>query len=210
MCRTGGRSYRFEIPISYEDVYQHYNKPYYVVGISTQGTANSVLGYSGNFRFPSIPDTHVVGFMDNFDPATSKITGWACQTGLVAPIDVQLYLGGPRGSAEGRFIKNVVSDKSSEVAVSKTCGTQGRNYRFEIPITDLEAKKYQTDTIYLYGISMKGTPDMELTNSGTANLPDVSDILSFAIRGNAILNKIHKTIEMQLMVAPDEAMTATT
>lgn len=123
------------------------------------------LGQARNLR-----SSGVIGIIDGI--SNSAILGWACQEGNPQSIDIHVYVGGPAG--QGTILKGFTANLSSERAVARACGTFGRNYRFEVPITAEEAMKHAEESIYIHGISSRGNRNNLLVRSGEFKIPQLT------------------------------------
>nr|WP_251006411.1 RHS repeat-associated core domain-containing protein [Stenotrophomonas sp. ISL-67] len=113
------------------------------------------------------PPSRIVG---NIDAVTSsgEINGWACSTGISAPIDVHVYGGGPFGV--GTILATGKADQSSEPAVATACGAAG-NHRFSIPLSNEVRRQRAGQSIHVHGISPVGQPNSTIAGSGSFVVP---------------------------------------
>jgi YD repeat-containing protein len=116
-------------------------------------------------------NSQVVGTIDGVFNlgGTYTITGWACTTGVVAPIKVDLYVGGPAGS--GTAINRYDTNLTSEPAVGVGCKAAGTAYRFSIPIANATRSNFPGAAIYIHGISPFGNGNPLLDHSGSFTIP---------------------------------------
>lgn len=116
-------------------------------------------------------DTHIIGNIDGVVESGGSywLSGWACSTGVEAPIAVHLYAGGPAGTGAyvGAYTANVVS----EPAVAASCQTQGPGYRYYIPITTAMREQHGGRAIYMHGISPAGFGNLLTSDSGVYTIP---------------------------------------
>jgi hypothetical protein len=115
----------------------------------------------------------VVGTIDGIFPSNGSydVNGWACLSGSPQSIQVTLFMGGPAGTGT-RIGDRTLAKKSSEPAVAAACNSTGTNYRFSMPLSAAEAKKFAGQKIYMHGISPSGgTANKLLGNSGNFIVP---------------------------------------
>ncbi len=113
------------------------------------------------------PPSKIVG---NIDAVTSsgEINGWACSTGISAPIDVHVYGGGPFGV--GTILATGRADQVSEPAVGTACGAAG-NHRFSIQLSNEVRRQRAGQAIHVHGISPVGQPNSTIAGSGSFVVP---------------------------------------
>ncbi|MBK0018753.1 chitinase N-terminal domain-containing protein [Kosakonia sp. S42] len=112
----------------------------------------------------------ILGHIDAVSGGTdTAITGWACASGLVPPIDVHVYVGGPGGA--GTMLGGWTANVASEAAVQTACHSSGTRHRFSIPLSDDNRTRYSGQPIYVYGISSTGGDNLPLSGSGTWTVP---------------------------------------
>ncbi|MEG3768533.1 RHS repeat domain-containing protein [Alteromonas sp. 14N.309.X.WAT.G.H12] len=174
-CSNSYYKNRFSYIMPLADVYKNRGKPIYAHGISTIGSGNSLLNNSGNYRVPNIPSTIVKGYIDALIKSGSDyyVKGWACQSNYKTPIDVHVYLGGKAGSGGSK----VVSDKANlatGVGVANACKTTAKTYGFNIKIPASKVEEFAGKAIYVHGISLVGTPNSSIGQSGKFILPKTS------------------------------------
>lgn len=110
----------------------------------------------------------VIGHIDGVS-ASGGVTGWACQVGHAASIQVHIYAGGPAGSGAG--LGSIAANRASEAAVAQRCGTSGTAYRFAYPLSVAVRKQYANKKIYVHGISPTGGSNLTIQNSGLYGVP---------------------------------------
>lgn len=164
-CGTNGKKYAFKIPLSNESKLKFAGKTLYVHGLSPFKLENSLIGQSGKFKMPD-GDTRVIkGNIDGLSNDKKSVWGWACAYSSTQPVDVHMYVVSAKG------VRNMVgatkANLASEAGVSNACGTKGKTYRFNIPISDAVRAKYANEAIYIYGISPFKLANNALGKSGT-------------------------------------------
>lgn len=133
--------------------------------------APGVPGYSGP-RPPAPRPGGIIGFVDGIQ--SGNIFGWACQKYVSKSIDVHLYVDNAAGRPGAKIVKAVRADRAAEPAVSRSCGTSFRAYRYSIRLSAHELKKYQGLKIYVHGIRVSGSgPNSLLSKSGHFSIPSV-------------------------------------
>ena len=98
-----------------------------------------------------------------------ELVGWACDSAVSRSISVHIYLGGPAG--RGRLLRAAVANVRNEAAVNTACETSGSRHRFVVPLTAAQLQVHAGRSIYAYGISTRGGPNLALTNSGRDRIP---------------------------------------
>jgi YD repeat-containing protein len=115
-------------------------------------------------------NSEVIGAIDGVSTTPAlTVDGWACSTGIVSSISVELFVGGPSG--QGTRIAAVTASQPSESAIAAQCQTNGTAYRFSIPLDTATRDQYGGKTIYMYGDSPVGNGNNALSGSGTYNIP---------------------------------------
>lgn len=116
-------------------------------------------------------DSEVIGSINGISTdATPLLTGWACSTGISAPISVEVFVGGPSGGG-GTRIATVTANQVSGSAGASACHTQGTSYGFSIPLDTAIRAQYGGQPIYVYGDSPVGNANNELQGSGMYSVP---------------------------------------
>jgi YD repeat-containing protein len=115
-------------------------------------------------------NSSVTGTIDSFvDGANASLGGWACSTGLTTSLDVRLYAGGPAGT--GTSVGVYHANIASEPAIQVPCHAAGSKYRFSITFAEADRIAFAGKPLYVYGISVTGGADVQLTGSGTHSMP---------------------------------------
>jgi YD repeat-containing protein len=115
-------------------------------------------------------NSSVTGTIDSFvDGANASLGGWTCSTGLTTSLDVRLYAGGPAGT--GTSVGVYHANLASEPAIQVPCHAAGSNYRFSISFAEADRIAFAGKPLYVYGLSVTGGADVQLTGSGTHNMP---------------------------------------
>jgi hypothetical protein len=149
VCSNEGSNYRFEIPLSFEDIRDHEGKAIYIYGDSTNGAPDSLVGNSGTHSMPRLIDiSHGIGNIEGvtFNGNNYEIRGWACHTYYESPVLVfaQFYSGNRK---EVFITPDFVADDDSDDNIASLCLTEGRNYGFTIPLTSEDLTKYSSKII---------------------------------------------------------------
>lgn len=103
--------------------------------------------------------------------ANGYIRGWACSSGISAPIDVHVYLGAAAGSAGAVMVGGYRAGDASEPGVAAACGTTGSTFRFNIPIQPTWKRDYASKRVYVHGISPVGAANLAIPGSGSHLIP---------------------------------------
>ena len=110
----------------------------------------------------------VVGVIDYVQSNT--VSGWACASRSPYPIAVHLYVGGSAGV--GTVIGGYTANVASELAVASVCGSFGRAYRFQIPLSLATRQTHVGKKIYIHAIQPTGaSPNYLINNSGVFSVP---------------------------------------
>ena len=109
----------------------------------------------------------ITGAIDSV--TATSINGWACSTGVEAPVDVHVYAGGAAGS--GTFAASARADRAGDAGIASACGTQGNAHRFQVPITTAMVTAHANKTVYVHGISPVGAANSVIAQSGVYRLP---------------------------------------
>lgn len=101
-------------------------------------------------------------------PGAQSIQGWACESGNAAPLRVQLFTGGARGT--GQLYSGFSAEESpGDSSVSHACGTT-TGHRFIIDINgDLLSRAGQR--VYVSAFAPNGGPVYEVEGSGAFTIP---------------------------------------
>lgn len=134
--------------------------------------ACNVTGCSPWSSSATVYVTQIAGNIDGIPidgSGDASMVGWACSTGLVQSINVDIYVGGPYGTgvAIGRYTAN----QSSEPAVASACSVSSGSYRYNIPLSTTVRSQYAGQAIYIYGISPVGAANLLINNSGSFTVP---------------------------------------
>jgi YD repeat-containing protein len=157
--------------------------------------------------------SYVKGHIDTVgtDYENFSIRGWACQTGENVSINTHIYLNGPAGT--GSIYRSLMASNNSEQAVANACSNSHRKNRFSLTVPLADVYKHRGKSIYIHGISSKGTGNKLLSKSGNYKFPDVPtskvrgyiDSLSksgsdYYVRGWACQKYYKKPIDVHLYV----------
>jgi YD repeat-containing protein len=172
-CQSQGTAYRFKMPISPSMRQTHGGKSVYAHGLSLIG-GRAPLDNSGTLTIPTAP---VVGQIEgiSYDGAGNYyLNGWACSVGVVQPIDVQLYVGGPADTGSNVVTVKAGNSSSNAAHVVNACQTNQTARSFKIWL-DPGFRTYQAGKpLYLYGLSPVGTQhDGLMAGSGSYTVPGV-------------------------------------
>ncbi len=119
----------------------------------------------------------IIGNVDGLTADASgneTLTGWACSTGLLNSVGVEVFAGGPSGGG-GTHLVTATANQSSGSTVASACGTSGTNYRFAIPMTASMRSSYGGQKLYVQGDSPVGNANNALSGSGSFTLPPMPD-----------------------------------
>ncbi|URV27507.1 hypothetical protein [Burkholderia gladioli] len=114
----------------------------------------------GLFCGSALAAGQVIGGVDGFGRDASGnpvLSGWTCQVGNPAPIQVDLYLNqpySPQAGAAGFFAGRFAANQPSEPAIASQCGTGGANYRFSITLAS--SQYLAGSSVFAYGILPTG------------------------------------------------------
>ncbi|OFZ81459.1 MAG: hypothetical protein A2603_07120 [Bdellovibrionales bacterium RIFOXYD1_FULL_55_31] len=103
---------------------------------------------------------------------TISVQGWACETLNPNPIDIHFYLGG--GYPEGTMVAYTAADQVSEDLISWFCNSSGTAYRFNYALPRSLRAQFANQKIYIHGISPTGQGNPIILNSGTFQVPPMS------------------------------------
>lgn len=118
---------------------------------------------------PPLPRGPVIGVADGFSGDGNTFSGWACDKHMAKSVDVHFYLDARAGlGGIGPLVKT--ANLPREAAVGLACGTSGVPHGWSVDVTPYRAA-YAGRTIYVYGISVSGGPNLELVNSGMFTIP---------------------------------------
>ncbi|WP_363796440.1 RHS repeat-associated core domain-containing protein [Lysobacter firmicutimachus] len=117
------------------------------------------------------PQPVITGNIDGFTADGSALLGWACATTYQAPVNVQMYVGGPAGATGSALIGTYPANQASEAGVAVACKVDGGNYRFAIPISNELRSQYAGRLVYVYGVSPVGGENLAVAASGRFGVP---------------------------------------
>lgn len=118
----------------------------------------------------------ITGYIDDVKTANgeSLVTGWACDYGQSAQIDLHMYVGASAGNPDSKLIATSLANLTSESAVAFACGDPSmKGHRFAFKISSDLVNQNNGKKIYIHGISKSGKDNLTIAKSG-----------SFAIGGN--------------------------
>jgi hypothetical protein len=119
----------------------------------------------------------VVGNIDgiSYDGGQAYLSGWACQQGNPASIDVHIYADrSAYDKAPGTFVTAGKAELESEPAVSQACqDPKGGKHRFKIALSNQRLKSYRQRKLYAHGIAIAGNVEnAAIGGSGSKRFPE--------------------------------------
>lgn len=117
------------------------------------------------------PPSQIVGSIDSVSTG-GVIDGWACSTGIEAPVEIHVYTGGPYAGG-GALLTTALAGNANEQAVAEACRAGG-GHRFSIQLTHDQRRERARQSIHVHGISPVGQPNLVIGNSGAFQVPDVA------------------------------------
>ncbi|MCP3865701.1 hypothetical protein [Marisediminitalea sp.] len=171
-CSNNLYKNRFKYKMPLLHVYQNRGRTIYIHGISSIGSGNKLLTNSGKYKVPNIPTSKVLGYIDVLSKSGSDyyISGWACQKYFKTSINVHVYAGGAAGQG-GTMIASGSANLASGSGIATECGTSGTKYKFNIKLPSEKVQQHAQKALYVHGISLVGTGNLTIANSGTFKLP---------------------------------------
>jgi RHS repeat-associated protein len=146
-----------------------------VTDITEAGSRFRVIGYGQVLASVDVvgrrPQPVITGNIDGLTSDGGALIGWACATAHDAPIDVQMYVGGPAGAAGSVLIGIYPANQASEASVATACKVDSNNHRFAIPISNELRAQYSGRLIYVYGVSPVGAANLAVNASGRYGVP---------------------------------------
>ena len=119
------------------------------------------------------PDNRIHGWIDVVSSANDQVTiaGWSCTAGVEQSVWVHVYAGGPAGS--GQWVTAALANGWSEPAVAADCNVSSGAYRYHIVVPFGPEQMMQMGglKVYVHGISLVGSENLLLGNSGAFSLP---------------------------------------
>ena len=134
----------------------------------TVGAAVGVLGLQ--LAYAAGPVTGVIDSVQ-FQGDQYYVSGWACQEGQRASIDVHIYANHPAGN--GTFVTAGTANLPNEPAVDHEChDANGGKHRFRIALPNQLMRSFQQKRLYAHGIGIVGNVENALlAGSGNFKLP---------------------------------------
>ena len=129
----------------------------------------------GNMQHPPqaepAADGRVVGYIDGVSAhgAEAHVSGWACHEGWAGSIQVHVYAGGRAGI--GQLLGSAAANQPSENAVAAACGSQGQAHRFDFQLTADQRRQYESQAIFVHGISPVDNENVLVERSGSFVIP---------------------------------------
>ena len=171
-CQTNGSAYRFNLPITLAHRQQLGGRKISVYGLSPLGDAHHrPLTGSGAHAIRSAPVIGDIGGVTRDADWNYYLEGWACSTGVAAPISVHVYAGAPAGS--GTFVSEAQATAASGPDISAACQSHGSTYSFRIPLDVNTRVAHGNKPIYVHGLSPAGGEHRVLDRSGTFTFPPI-------------------------------------
>jgi cell migration-inducing and hyaluronan-binding protein len=121
---------------------------------------------------PARAEAAITGWIGSVEKGAGShlITGWACDSGVVASVEVHVYARSSTGTST--FITAATANVANEPAVNTACGTpSGTAHRFRIPLSNQVVASHGGQALYVYGISRSGGPNSALGGSGSFTVP---------------------------------------
>jgi hypothetical protein len=119
----------------------------------------------------------VVGYIDGIsnDGGQFHVSGWACQQGSSASIDVHVYADhSAYDRPPGKFVTAGRADQESEPAVGQACqDPKGGKHRFKIALSNQLLRSYHKRKLYAHGIAAVGNiENAAIAGSGAKLFPE--------------------------------------
>lgn len=205
-CSNSHFKNRFNLIVPIADTYKHRGKSIYIHGISTIGSGNSLLARSGTYSFPDIPTSQIVGNIDVLTKSGNDyyVRGWACQKYFTKSIDVHVYAGGGAGSG-GTHVATGTANLTSSSAIANACGTSATAYRYDLKIPADKVNQFAGESIYVHGISIVGTSNLAINNSGTFKLPNSGSTVKYEYNALGRLERVYEDNVLREDYTYDEA-----
>lgn len=146
-----------------------------VTDVTEAGSRFQVIGYGQVLSSVDVvarrPQPAITGNIDGLTSDGGALIGWACATTHEAPVDVQMYVGGPAGAAGSVLVGTYPANQASEASVATACKIDSNNHRFAIPISNELRAQYSGRLIYVYGVSPVGAANLAVNASGRFGVP---------------------------------------
>ena len=146
-----------------------------VTDITEAGSRFRVIGYGQVLASVDVvgrrPQPVIVGKIDGLTSDGGALIGWACATTQTAPVNVQLYVGGPAGASGSVLVGTYPANQASEASVAAACKVGSGSFRFAIAIASELRAQYSGRLIYVYGVSPVGGANLALDASGNFKVP---------------------------------------
>jgi hypothetical protein len=119
----------------------------------------------------------VVGNIDGIsnDGGQLYLSGWACQQGNPAPIEVHIYADrSAYDQPPGVFVTAGKAELANEPPVSQACqDPKGGKHRFKIELSNQRLKSYRQRKLYAHGIAIVGNVEnTAIGGSGSKRFPE--------------------------------------
>jgi hypothetical protein len=119
----------------------------------------------------------IVGHIDgiSYDGGQFHVSGWACQQGNAASIQVHIYADrSAYDKPAGTFVTAGKADLDSEPAASKACqDPRAGKHRFKIDLPNQLLKTYHNRMLYAHGIAAVGNGENSaIAESGSKRFPE--------------------------------------
>ena len=104
----------------------------------------------------------------------AALLGWICDRYSTASIDYEIYVGGPRGTANAQLLTpRETALEISEPAVDEACGHAGSraSHRFLHIFTEAQKWEHQGKSIYVHGVRGGVVDNQAIPNYSTITVP---------------------------------------
>ncbi|HEV8016710.1 MAG TPA: hypothetical protein VGP48_14320 [Stellaceae bacterium] len=118
----------------------------------------------------------IIGHIDavRCDDGGCHVSGWACQQGQSAPLDVHVYADDSAyDPTKGTLVVANKANLANEPAVDQACrDPEGRHHRFDVPLPGTALLTFHGHKLYVHGIRVAGAvPNVAVAGSGAAVFP---------------------------------------
>jgi hypothetical protein len=129
------------------------------VGLITPNALASVRGAVGGIFYDTI--------------GNAALSGWACVQGSAASITVHVYANGTYPI--GQLVATGLGNLPSEPAVAAACSSNGKSYRFSIPLSASVRATFNGQNLYVYGVPTYNNGAV-LISAGSFSVPPAMGI----------------------------------
>ena len=144
-----------------------------MLAVASIGVLQGCAGSGSGALAPSGPSVAIAGSVDGIIHTgnTFQLTGWACATGSVAPINVQVVVGG-LAYAGGTIIGTFPANLASSPSATSSCNPAGTQYGYSIPLPLSVQSNFGATPIYVYGVPPNASAGTQLlSQSGKFTVP---------------------------------------